>query len=116
MAHARTPKIGGAAPRVDWAAESKHPGAAMGHTLLAGSGDPAQAQRLIETGTTGTPTGENAGQIDALPWMSFVADPAGSGSLLGVVERSWSGEQDATGQRIAPCRLLAVGWPTSPAT
>lgn len=101
--------------RVDWAVESKRPGAPMGYTLLAGSVDRARAERLIEAATTGTPAGENAGRIDALPWMSFTADPAGPTPLLGVVDRSWSGEHDVTGQPIMPRRLLTVDWSSTTA-
>ena len=99
--------------RIDWAVESKHPGAAMGYALLCGTVEPSRARRLIEAGTTGTPADENAGRIDALPWVSFTADGTGSSALLAVVERSWSDDEDFTGQTIVPSRLLVVGWPTS---
>ena len=102
--------------RVDWAVQSKRPGAGKGYALLAGSIDSTRALRLIEAGTTGTPAGEDAGRVDALPWVSFVADRTGSSATLGVVERSWTDEHDVTGQPIVPARLLAVGWPTSKPT
>lgn len=96
-----------------WALRSKHPGRAMGYTLLGTSGDEQQADRLIEAAITGTPSAENAGRADGLPWLSFVADVAAS-PVLGVVERSWSTERDGTGQTIVPSRLLTVPWPTEP--
>ena len=97
-----------------WAVRSKTPGQPMGYALMLGSGDRARAGRLIQGGGTGTPSDENDGRADALPWISFVADATGAEPVLGVLIRSWSEERDGTGQTIVPSRLLLVPWPEPP--
>jgi hypothetical protein len=103
-------RVDGPVVAADWALMSKHPGRPMGYQVLAASTDRAAASRVIWSGVTGTPRGEQAGLPEQLPWLTFSPGAEGGEPVTAVIQFSWSGAMDGTGQPIIPARMLSIAW------
>ncbi len=97
-----------------WAIVGKEPGSHDDYTVLRSNEvyfTSASYSAILRRFTPGTPSSRPPSTTchrDSLPWITISYAPHGSGTMLGIAERTWSDDLDGAGRLIAKTTYVCI--------